>query len=272
MKTKTEEKKPAAKPASQKTENQPALLERGEVPEWFFLDDPETYDVAGPSAGSGGALPWVSTAHARAGASGGSTTWTGLQAAGCAEGDAYAAGGGFESPRRLAGVPLLLLKCIRVAYVDGEGFRPEGLRRIKDRGEASPEERQAVDALFLVLDDRPFLATYRERLHPALQYHSTVVGPWADRLAKEDGGGGLPRWARLAGKLRSEPKTSKKTGNAYRVDRLTTGPLTAPEVERLVAWSRGPGLASAADVTAWESRYEAPAATAPSPRDDEAPF
>lgn len=237
----------------------PAIAGGGDLPEWFFGEDGvEPYSVGGESA-SGDGLPFVGCANPKAGGGGGRTSWADLQAAGCAVGDAFASGGVLQAPRRLAGVATLLLRCVRIAYVVGEGFRPEGTRRIADKSEALSRESQAIDALLLVLDPAgPFLATYRERLSDKIGWRSTVVGPWVDRLAKAGEPASMPRWARLAGRIRSEPKVSKKSGQTYYRESVATGPLSAPEVELLGSWLKGPGMDSRNAVAAWDTRFEGP--------------
>lgn len=247
-------------------EKVPARVEVVEeaLPEWFLPEAGETaYEVGGEIA-TGGGLPFLSCANPKAGQAGGRTPWSVLQDAGCAVGDLFASGGALDVPARVAGVPLLLLRSVRIAYRVGEGFRPEGTRRIRDQREAAPDERQALDALVLVLAPEPFLATYRERLAVQIGNRSTVVGVWADRLSKAPADK-LPPWARLAARICSEPKVSKKTGQTYYAERVAVAPLTAPEVQRLATWLGGPGRDSRDAVRDWESRFRgAPGSEEPS--------
>lgn len=236
------------------------------------------YHLGGPAA-TGLGLPFVGIAHARVGQGGGMVSWAQLQAEGIAEGDAFAFGGWLDAPERLAGVPCLLLGCRRLAYEQEEGsYRPCNVREIGDRQEGRPlvklpdtvgadgkviagkttGEHQAVDALLLVVTDVPFAATYRERLRAAIHHASTIVGPWLKRIAAAAPVAGLPAWARLAGRLRSEGKTARTSGRAYRRELLDLAPLTAPELARLAEWLRGPGVSLPATIEAWRTQAVAP--------------
>lgn len=228
----------------------------GEVlPEFVWHEG--SYAVGGPvSVGVG--LPWVGIATPRTGAAGGKVAWAQLQAAGCAEGDPYAYGGELLDPVRLAGVGLLLLACHRVAYAVDDAYRAEGTRRIASREEADPDEEQAIEAAVLVLAEAPFPATYRERLRPVTQHHSMVIGPWALRVQRAPAPAvpDLPPWARLVGRLRTEPRVSRSSGRTYRKEIVDCAAPTVAEIERLALYLRDHGTKLGGAVAAWQRRFE----------------
>ena len=239
----------------------PARLESEDLPAWFFTGEGEVepYDgLEGSESASESSLPFVGIANEKTGSSGGKVAFGDLQQAGIAAGDAYAFGGPLDGPRRLAGVPLLLLRGERVAYTEGAGFRRESPRRIQTKEDATPDECQAIDTLLLVLDPAgAFLATYTERLRAGVGLRSTIVMPWRDKIAKAPVDR-LPAWVRVAGRIRTDPpKMAKKPAKdgktySYRREYLVTAPLDVAEVGRLGAWLRSDAAQVAKEAaTAW---------------------
>lgn len=233
----------------------------GDLPAWYF-EGGETDRYGGATAGEGGGLPFLGFAAKDTGSRGGSVAWADLRDVGCAEGDLYAFGGVLSRPVRLANVPLLLVEAVRVAYSvdETEGFRAVGTRTVMSHADAQPGELEAWDALLLVLAEPAFLGTYRDRLNKGKSVFSRVVAPWADRLRSATPQAGLPAWAAVCGRLRSEADTSRSTGRTYRKQLLQLGELTVAELARLAAWMRDPegGLASGPVVERWRHRHDEP--------------
>lgn len=237
-----------------------------DLPDWFFEDEAEgaVDRYGGATGGEGGGLPFLGFAAKDTGSRGGSVTWADLRDVGCAEGDLYAFGGALGRPVRLANVPLLLVRSLRVAYMvdDTANWKPIGTRVIDGHADAQAGEKEAFEALILALAPEPFLGSFRDRLNKGEKVFSRVVGPWADRVRAATLPKGLPRWAAVCARLRAENATAS-SGRVYHKQILQLGELTAADLARLSAWvASEDGRESQEAVDAWERRYLEPGAAA----------